>query len=185
MADQLPVADATQPEADASQTGTEVPQTEAGASNEMLEELRKLRREAKDRRLKLEAYEAEEKKRKDAELSETQKAQARQAELEAQLDAVNKKLKADSLRHAVEIAAARANFINPEDVIRYDLDGVTVDDDGNVNGVDKALEALAKKRPNLIKTIKSPETDGGAGGGKPPKKDEQAAIARRFGLRGS
>lgn len=131
---------------------------------------------------RLAELEEAEKKRKEAELSETDKVKAEKARLEDELKKAGEALKSISLRHAVEIAAARANFQDPEDAYRLaDLSEVEVSEDGKVTGVDKALEALAKKRPYLIKTTKAPETDAEAGGKKKPGSDE-TAIARRFGL---
>lgn len=137
---------------------------------------------ATDQAKRLAELEEAEKKRKESELSELQKAQTKQAELEKQIAQQAEALKSTRLRHAVEIAAARANFQDPEDAYRLaDLSEVEVSEDGKVTGVDKALEALAKKRPYLIKTTKAPETDAEAGGKKKPGSDE-TAIARRFGL---
>jgi len=125
-----------------------------------------------------------ENKRKEAELSELQKAQAKQTELEARLNQQTEQIKADRIRSAVEITAMKMGFQDAEDAYRLaDLAEVEIAENGSVKNVEKALKALAEKRPYLIKTQKPPDNDAGAGG-KPAKKDEAAAIARRFGLRG-
>ena len=134
---------------------------------------------------RLQELEAAEQKRKEAELSELQKAQAKLAELEAEKAQNTQQLKTMRIKSAVQVQALKLGFQDPEDAYRLaDLAGVEVGEDGSVTGIDKALKALSEGRPYLLKVQKAGDTDAGAGGGKPKKPDEAAAIARRFGLRG-
>lgn len=129
--------------------------------------LKAANQEAASRRKKLEAFEEAEKKKADAEKSELEKAQAKAAQLEKDLANQREASQKQTIRHTVEMAAAKMEFYDPADAVALaDLSGVEIDDDGKVKGVDEALKALAKAKPHLIKTEQP-------GGGKPPKTDAE------------
>lgn len=69
-----------------------------------------------------------------------------------------------------------------------DLEDVTVDEDGEVEGVDAQVDALKKDFPELFsRTPKGGgKGDGGAGKGAPPKKEKTSAelLAERAGIGG-
>jgi hypothetical protein len=58
----------------------------------------------------------------------------------------------ERVRGAVIAAAARLGFADPEDAARLaDLNDVTIGEDGAVQGIDPALEALAGAKPYLLR----------------------------------
>ena len=142
---------------------------------------RSLEKSLKEAQARLAKMEAEEKKRAQAELSETERLQAENQELAAQLQALAQERETLILRTAVERAAAALGFHNPADAYGLaDLSGVEVDG-GEVSGVDKALKALVKERPYLIKAVEKPDIDGSKkSDGK--KQQDRDGIARRFGI---
>ncbi len=147
--------------------------------------LKKANAEAAERRKKLKAFEEAEQKRKDAELSDKERlerqlvaAQQAQEEAEAMVNDV-------LLRTAVDRAAAKAGFIDPEVAYQLaDLSGVEIGEDGEVAGVEKALKGLAKDKPYLLKQEGSQQLDINAGKGGKGKggQADLEAIKRRFGL---
>jgi soluble cytochrome b562 len=119
---------------------------------EIRKALKKANAEAAERRKALEAYETAEKQRKEAEMSEVEKAQKQAAEIKAAYEALQTQLQTEKRRGAVTLAATAANFHNPADAFAFLADdAVTITDDGKVEGVDEAIEALKKARPYLVK----------------------------------
>lgn len=103
-------------------------------------------------RKKLDEIEAADAKRKEQELSDAQKAAKRAEEAEAKATQLEMQYRATTIRHAVEMAAARLNFADPDDAYKLaDLSAVTIVDDGKVDGVDAALKALSTAKPHLVK----------------------------------
>jgi len=118
--------------------------------------------ESAGRRKKLEALEADEAKRKQAEMTETERLKAAAADEKVKREAAEEALKTERTRGAVLTAAAKANLADPEDAWRMiDQATLTVGADGAVTGADKAVEALAKAKPYLVKQVTG-------GGGIPP-----------------
>lgn len=130
------------------------------------------KKELRDALKKLEALEKAQKKRDEEEMSELEKAQAlvkqmeqaavdAEAVAEAQALEVNEKL----IKAEVRVVAATMQFASPEDAYHLaDLADVSVEDDGSVKGVEKALKALAKDKAYLL------SGDNGQGGvGTPPR----------------
>lgn len=140
--------------------------------------------EAAKRRKELKRFEEDEQKRKDAELSESERlqkelaaAQAAQADAEARVNDV-------LLRSEVERAAVKAGFVDPEVAYQLaDLSEVEIDEeDGSVSGADKAVKALAKEKPYLLRQPDKPDIDAGTRGGSDGKGQDVEAIKRRFGI---
>lgn len=114
--------------------------------------LKKANDESAGRRKKLEELEAAEEARKTAELSEAQKAAARAEKAEAELKALADRHRRNAIQAAVRLEAVTLGFVDPADAAALtDLSGVTLDDDDQVIGADKAVQALAKAKPHLIK----------------------------------
>jgi hypothetical protein len=163
-------------------TETEFDQERAMATIRKQRESEKaLAQQLKETKATLAKLEAAEKKRQAAELSEVERLQAENQDLAGQLQALEAERETLILRSAVEREASRLGFHNPADAYGLaDLSGVQVDD-GEVSGVDKALKALAKERPYLIKAVEKPNIDSSAkGDGK--REPDKEGIARRFGL---
>lgn len=86
-------------------------------------------------------------------------------EKEAALATLASTLQDERIRYAVAITASGLHFRDPQDAFQMiDLATVEIDDDGKVQGVKAALEALAKAKPYLLE----PEDDTGADLGSPP-----------------
>ena len=98
------------------------------------------------------------KKLQDAQLTEQERqkkeldeATAAKADMEAKLKAKELEAQGILIRAEVRVQAAKLGFANPDDAYALaDLAAVKVTDAGEVAGVDKALEKLAKDKPYLI-----------------------------------
>jgi hypothetical protein len=137
--------------------------------------------------------------------SDLEKANERAAEAEAASAKVTQTANQRLIRGEIIARAAQADgerkaFLDPSDAYAHlrDVTDITVDDEGEVLGVDEALEKLAEKKPHLL----APEGNGkpsgngdggargGGGGGKDDKatfkdaeKDELKAELAKHGLR--
>jgi len=142
---------------------------------------RDLAKQLREARAELKKAAAAEEKRKRAEMDEVERLRTEAAEKDARLQALEQEMETLILRGAVERTAAALGFHNPEDAYGLaDLAEITIED-GEVSGVEKALKALAKARPYLIKSVEKPDVNSAArGGGK--QEPDQAGIARRFGI---
>ena len=140
--------------------------------------LEKALKEAKGQLTKLEAAE---KKRQQSEMDEVERLKTERDELASRLQALEQEREELILRSAVEREASKLGFHDPADAFGLaDLADVQVDG-GEVDGVEKALKALAKARPYLLRTVEKPDIDSGKkGGGK--QEPDRAGIARRFGI---
>ena len=143
--------------------------------------VKSLRQEAASYRTKLRELERAEEERQRAQMSELDRLKADLAEAqEAQAQAValaNERL----IRSAVVAEASQAGFADPGDAWRMlDHDGFTVNEHGEVEGVDKAIKALVKTKPYLLRKTQpsaSINADQGRGNGKRVE-DPQAVEAR-------
>lgn len=101
--------------------------------------------------------------------SELQKAQAEAQEAAQRAEQAEKALH-DQRIHNKFLASNKHTWHDPETALKLlDLDGVEVDDEGNVKGLDEAIAALAKGKPFLLKsdagdTGKKDKKDGGKQG---------------------
>jgi hypothetical protein len=152
---------------------------------ETRDNLRKANKEAKDRRLALEALEKEKKEREEKELSEAQKAQKRAEEAEAEklrLEAENRELKLrDKFRSkSQELKISFANEKAEEDAFNQ-LDPEEVGDD--FSGLESAIKTIVKDRPYLLgKQTETPIINDGSLKGKVTKNSlTQEAIAKKRG----
>lgn len=111
-------------------------------------------------------YEAEKKKAEEERLAEEKKykelADKHKTDAEKAWGEV-KKTKVDS---QIIAHAAKKGFKDPSDAVSFiDRSLITVDSDGSVTGVDKAIENLATTKPYLLSTNSTTVgTPGGAGG---------------------
>lgn len=141
----------------------------------LLKEVKSLRKEAASWRTKLRSAEEAEEQRKRAEMSELDKLRADlEAERQARAQAEEQR-KTQLIRTQVISAAARLDFHHPEDdPMRYmDVAAMDVDEDGNVEGLDEALGALAKAKPYLIKSVSGTISPTNPAGGRQPTTTEQ------------
>ncbi len=127
-------------------------------------QLSAVNRESADRRHKLTELEAAEQKRKEAEMTETQKLQAKLDALQKERDESAAKVQQWTLRRAFEKAArtAKLNFASDDaldDGFRLaDLSAVKVNGE-NVEGIDAAVIALSKAKPYLFKPAEAAPPD--------------------------
>jgi len=158
------MADATTPEVD----GQETAETET-FSREYVQELRrenaKYRTSAKDATKQVEDLSAQLQEHENAGKSEVERLTAEKAALEQTLKDRDEAMANEVIRSAVERAAAKAGVIDPEAAYLL-IDESALDyADGKVGGVDKALKALLKEKPYLVKSdTQPPPPDPGSGG---------------------
>jgi hypothetical protein len=159
-----------------------------GAELMSMDEARKLRREAQNLRKRLAELDKEAEARKQAELSETERATQRATALEQELAALRGQITERTVRYEVMLRASEMNVVDPEAAVKLlDLDGLERGDDGlpDGNAIDKALKALLKAKPYLIKQAASqaPETNAHKGKDKPgDDKAREEELRRRYRL---
>jgi len=147
--------------------------------------LRTANAEAADRRRKLAALEKAEQERADAELSEKERLEKQLAEAQEARAKAEAVVNDVLLKTAVTLAAAKAGFIDAGVAYQLaDLAGVEIGEDGEVAGVDKALKALAKGKPYLLKQEggQQPDINAGKRGDGEKGQTDLEAIKRRFGI---
>lgn len=130
------------------------------AGKAALVEERKARRDA-ERQLK--ALQGQLKALEDANKTEAQKATDEAAKARQEADQLRARLQGLAIRSAVSDAATKARAIDVDAVHALIRDDITVDDDGNPQGVDKAITALAKAKPFLFHTTPAGTRDVSAG----------------------
>lgn len=145
--EQAPAMDAKTSQNTTSQVETVSPEE----FKKMQDALHAANKEAEKTRLKLKGYEDKEEATRQAQMSEIDKAnlakdQAIQKAKEIEDRANQKLIKAEVLSKA-------AKFIDADVVLALlDKSKLTVKEDGSIDGVDTALDELAKAKPHLLKT---------------------------------
>jgi hypothetical protein len=193
MADEVPAGQAPAPagQAPAGETATDnaavASQADAAEPKtfdaEYVKRLRGEAAEARTARKQLEARlaeleTAEERRRREA-MSEVDRLKLELQETQTKYQASHQAAQDRALRNAVALAAAKAEFIDPDDAWRMiDVAALTVDDEGAVSGVEQALKTVVKAKPYLIR--QKPAADLNASNGRGDGKvavDEQAKLA--------
>ena len=126
----------------------------------------------------------------EAQKTELQKAQERLDKIERERDEAVARSTDRMIRAAFLAESTKAGAMHPGDVYALaDVSGVTIDDDGNVQGVDVAVKAVVEAgRVPLNTRPPAPRMDGGAGGGSrstdhvPTLTDDELKMASRFGI---
>lgn len=127
----------------------------------------------------------------DKDKSEIEKAQADAAEAAKRAEAAETALQRERVNNAF-LLHNKVTWHNPERALALlDLSDVTIAEDGTVIGMDKAIEALSKSDPYLIKTEDTPAGDlppsgtpAGSGGRKPnASADREKMLAKYPALR--
>ena len=96
--------------------------------------------------------------------TELEKLQTQLATLEDERDSALQQAQNTLIKSAIMAEASKAGYANPEDV--YHLAGtgkVTINGDGQVEGVEEAIKGIGDRLPKAKPT--APSVDGGAGGG--------------------
>lgn len=133
-----------------------------------------------DLKTKVTTFEQAEEERRKAAMSEKDRLEAEKAEAlrkadeaegkaQSTLEAANKRMIKAEFRALARELGVRADALDDAYVLS-DLAAVVVDDDGNIDGVQGAVEALLKAKPYLAETKTKPKT---IGDGNNPKDDEQ------------
>lgn len=125
-----------------------------------LEKERQQRRRAKR---ELAEARAELDKIKSADLGEKERAEKERDEATKQRDAAKEALKTQRIANAF-LKSNKHAWHNPDRALSLvDLSDVEIDDEGTVDGLDSAIEALAKSDPYLIKSETDNDDDGKGG----------------------
>lgn len=142
-----------------------------------------------DLKKKAEEWDKLQEEQKDELTKANDRATKAEEERERALQTANERL----LRGEVKAAAAKAGFIDPDDAFALlNRSEAKIDDDGNVDGIDEALKALAEAKPHLIAdTRPGGSADGGARGGdgngkkdfRTASNEEYAAELAKHGIR--
>jgi len=171
--------DAKTPEVDGQ--GTVEPDT---FSREYVQELRrenaKYRTSAKDAGKQVEDLSAQLKEHDDAEKSEVERLTAEKTALEQTLKDRDAAIVEQTIRTAVERAAAKAGVINPDAAYKLIDRGDLEYEDGKVVGVDKALKTLLKNEPYLVKSDATPPPPDPGSGGTPIDGDKKKSGAEEL-----
>lgn len=139
----------------------------------LLKEVKALRKEAAGWRNKLRQAEEAEAERQRSEMTELERIKA---DLEAERHAraqAEQRQRDQLIRTQVISSAARSGFNDPEDAIRMlDITALEVDESGKIDGLDGALQQLAKSKPYLLKTTATMSPTNPAGGSQRPSDDQ-------------
>ena len=148
----------------------------------LLKEVKALRRESAGWRTKLRQAEEAEAERKRSEMTELDRIKA-DLEAERQARAQAEQRQRDQLiRTQVITSAAKAGFNDPEDAFRMlDMTTLVADESGKVDGLDSALQALAKSKPYLVKSSGTISPTNPSGG--PQKASDEQLRKEMFGTR--
>ena len=132
------------------------------AGKAALTEERKARRDAEKQ---LKAAQAQLKAFEDANKTEAQKAADAAAQAQQAADTYRTRYEGMVVRTAVTDAAVAAKAIDPATVYALVKDDITLDDNGDAVGVDKAVAALVTSKPFLFNTTPGGARDVNAGRG--------------------
>jgi hypothetical protein len=147
---------------------------------ELSDEAARRRNEAKQFKKERDEALAKLKEKEDADLGELDKAKKTAEEATATVE----KLKADNQRLLIDNAFLTSNkhsWKNPRAALRLvDLSEVEIDDEGEVTGLDKALDALAKSDPYLLADSGDDNDDGDSTPtGQPPARQRSKGNPNR------
>jgi len=150
-------------------------QAELESANKRIAELNK---ESAKHRKQAEEYQAAKQAEEDSKKSETEKLADKIAALTKQNEDTVQKANAKLIK--AEILSKASKFIDADAVIALiDKSKLVVKEDGSVDGVDTALDELAKAKPHLLKTAQgSPlgATNPGAGATNETAEQKRARI---------
>lgn len=144
----------------------------------------KLRKEAADRRVKLNEVEKELAERKKADMTDLEKAQTERDEEKTRADTAETALGKSLMESAITAAASAANFHNARDAISLlGSDEIATNDDGSPNeqSVKAAVKRLGEASPHLVKGKDAGSGDGSArGDGAGKVEDQQEKYKKQF-----
>ncbi|KKM99054.1 hypothetical protein LCGC14_1151710 [marine sediment metagenome] len=148
----------------------------------------KLRKEAADRRVKLNEVEKELAERKKADMTDLEKAQTEREEEKTRADIAETALGKSLMESAVTTAASDAKFHNARDAISLlGSDEIATNEDGSPNeqSVKAAVKRLGEASPHLVKGKDAGSGDGSArGDGAGKVLDKQKEYKKQFQQQG-
>lgn len=164
-----------------------------------LEREKKKQAETVEKLKKLEEYEKAEEERKKAEMSEAERLKADKEESEKKAEEAEEKAKQAQekanqriVNTEIKSIARSLNANDLNDVLALlDKSTIEVDDDGNVKGVDEAVQALKEAKPWMFKQAIGADAAGGSNPAKNPSvneitaKEKELAEAREKALKDS
>lgn len=144
-----------------------------------LKELREARREAASFRTKLKSYEDADQAAKQAQMTESEKLQAQIADLTKGIAERDERLKAQDLRAAVQRAAAKHGFADPEDAMALLPAGsIEYTEDGKPRNLDHLLGEIIRSKPYLKASYTQPPDLGQGGRGAAPGTLTRSELAK-------
>jgi len=149
---------------------------------ELTRHQKELNNENAERRRKLDAYEKAEDERKQAAMSELDKERDKAQKAEKQRDDALRIANDRVIRASVIAEAAKHGVTHPEDAYALlDLKGISVKDDGNVEGVAEAVKAIVEAgRLPTSGRPGAPSLDGGAGGTQQPQRSISLSDTQKY-----
>lgn len=124
-----------------------------------IRKLRETEKATKEQLKELDTLRAKVKAAEDAQLSDQEKLTRERDEATKRAEAAAAELKSERTRSAIERAAAKVGFVDPEDAFLRVGSQVEFDDDGKPTNVEALVTQLAKDKPYLV----------GASNGTPPR----------------
>ncbi len=121
------------------------------AAKALIEAKRKANAEAKEYRLKVEAYEKEKKENEDKGLKDEKKWEELSSKKEAELEEHKAKFIKQTKIAALKMEAIKQNIKDPDDVRLIDLENVKIDDSYNVENAQEIVEEFKGNKAHLFK----------------------------------
>lgn len=123
---------------------------DAEKARKTLEKLRESEAREKELKRKADELDAKVKEFERAQLSETERVTAENKDLAAKLEAVETRLKEQTIREQITEEARNLGFIDVEDaVVMVDRSKLQIDDDNKVKNLKPVLDELLKLKPHL------------------------------------
>lgn len=122
---------------------------------------------------------------KKSQMSETEKLKAEKEEADARAEKAIATANRTLIRAEITAIAAKLNIVDAAAAYALlDKDDIDISDNGDVNGVEKALKVLIKEKPYLVNTTNNNQTkpsgdDQNQSGGKPPTGMSMNALIRK------
>lgn len=118
----------------------------------LMDSKRDANNEARERRLELDRIKLEQANSAKKVAEEQGKFKELYEQSEKQLKDLQESVKVNSIRNKIEVKAIQEGIKNPDYLKLFDLDGLEVDDSGNVKGLDKKFKDFKASHPDLFKT---------------------------------
>lgn len=179
---ELPAAATGTPATDEGQ-GSESGKFDAAYVQQLRAEAAKHRTERNAFEKRLKEFEAKESERKKSEMSELERLKVELAEAKQSAEAAQRISQERLVRGAIIAEAAKAGFVDPDDawrLVNASDTSITVDENGQVAGTDKAIKILIKTKPYLVKTAAAAanvNAADGRGNGQASAEQQQAKLA--------